>query len=70
MVEEGESVTLKTKIPDRWDAAINKFARGKILPEYLGDRFCRYYATNRREECRLFHNVVSPIDFDWYLRAV
>ena len=70
MVEEGESVTLKTKIPDRWDAAINKFARGKILPEYLGDRFCQYYATNRRAECRLFHNVVSPTDFDWYLRAV
>jgi glutamine synthetase len=70
MVEEGQQVKLKTRIPDRWDAALDKFARSKVLPEYLGDRFCRYYTINRREESRQFHNVVSPVDFDWYLRAV
>ena len=70
MVEEGENVKLRTRIPDRWDAAINRFARSKVLPEYLGERFCKYYALNRRGECRQFHNVVSPVDFDWYLRAV
>jgi len=70
MVEEGESITLKTGIPDRWDYAIDKFSRSKILPEYLGERYCKYYALNRRGECREFHNVISPLDFDWYLRAV
>ena len=70
MVEEGENITLKTRIPDRWDDAINNLARAKVLPDYLGERFCRYYAANRREECRQFHSVVSPVDFDWYLRAV
>ena len=70
MVSEGEQVRLRTRIPDRWDAAIDNFVRGKVLTQYLGERFCRYYALNRREECRQFHNVVSPIDFDWYLRAV
>ncbi len=70
MVEEGAQVKLKTRIPDRWDAAIDKFSRGKVLPEYLGERFCRYYALNRRGEERQFHNTVSPTDFDWYLRAV
>ena len=70
MVEEGENVTLKLRIPDRWDAAIDRFSRGKVLKTYLGERFCRYYAMNRRAESRQFHNIISPLDFDWYLRAV
>jgi len=70
MVEEGEIITLKRKIPNRWDAAIDKFARSKILPQYLGEEYCRVYAIHRRDESRRFHNVVSNVDFDWYLRAV
>ena len=70
MVEEGEDVRLKTRIPDRWDRAIDCFAKSKVLPEYLGAEYCRYYALNRRGECRQFHYTVSPTDFDWYLRAV
>jgi len=70
MIEEGERVLLKTRIPDRWDAAIDKFSRSKVLPEYLGERYCKYYAINRRTECRAFHNTISPLDFDWYLRSV
>lgn len=70
MVEKGEQVRLKTRIPDRWNAAIDKFSRSKVLPEYLGERFCRYYALHRRGEERQFHNTVSEPDFDWYLRAV
>ena len=70
MIEEGENVKLRTRIPDRWEAAIDKFSRSKVLPDYLGKRFCDMYTLNRRGECRQFHNVVSPLDFDWYLRAV
>ncbi len=70
MIAEGEAVTLKTRIPDRWHTAINRFARSKVLREYLGERFCRYYALNRHGEERQFHGTVSPTDFDWYLRAV
>jgi len=70
MVEEGADVKLRTRIPDRWDASIDSFSKSRILPDYLGERYCKYYALNRREECREFHNTVSPIDFDWYLRAV
>ena len=70
MVEEGEVITLKKKIPGRWDAAIDKFARSRILPQYLGTEYCKLYATHRRDESRLFNNVVSNVDFDWYLRAV
>jgi glutamine synthetase len=70
MVEEGEVITLKRKIPNRWDAAIDKFSRSKVLPQYLGEEYCRIYAQHRRDESRRFHNVISNVDFDWYLRAV
>ena len=70
MVEEGEFVTLKRKIPNRWDAAIDKFSRSKILPQYLGEEYCRVFAAQRRHESRKFHNTISNVDFDWYMRAV
>jgi glutamine synthetase len=70
MVEEGQSIVLKTRIPDRWEAAIEKFSRSKVLPNYLGEEFCKYYALHRLGESRQFHNVIPQTDFDYYLRAV
>jgi glutamine synthetase len=70
MVREGEVIELKRKLPARWDAAIDKFERSRILPEYLGRDYCRAYAINRRVEAERFHNTVSNVDFDWYMRAV
>ena len=70
MVEEGQVIQLERKIPNRWDKAIDRFEKNKIFPEYLGKDYCRLYATNRRNEARRFHNVVSNVDFDWYMRAV
>ena len=70
MIDQGQSVNLRTRIPDRWEAAIDQFSRSKVLPDYLGAEFCEYYALHRRGESRQFHNVVPPTDFDWYLRAV
>jgi len=70
MVEEGQVVRLKTKIPNRWDAAIDRFEKSKILPAYFGAEYCKQFVTNRRDESRRFHNVVSNVDFDWYMRAV
>ena len=70
MVEEGEVLKLKQKIPGRWDAALDKMARGHVLAEYLGREFCKSYVAVRRDESRRFHNVVGELDFDWYLRAV
>ena len=70
MIEQGARITPKLKIPNRWEAAIDKFSRSKVLPEYLGKDYCKYYAMNRRAEERKFHNAVSQLDFDWYLRAV
>jgi glutamine synthetase len=70
MVQEGEVIEPKRKLPSRWDAAIDRFARSRILPEYLGREYCKTYTTNRRVEAERFHNVISNVDFDWYMRAV
>jgi len=70
MVVEGEVIELKRRIPNRWDAAIDKFSRSKILPQYLGAEYCKSYAAIKRDESRRFHNIVSYADFDWYMRAV
>jgi glutamine synthetase len=70
MVEEGAVIGLKQRIPDRWAAAIDRFEKAKVLPEYLGREYCKCYVINRREEERNFDNVISDVDFDWYLRAV
>lgn len=70
MVAQGEVIALKRKLPNRWDASIDRFERSKILPAYLGAEFCKSYVRNRRDEARCFHNVISSTDFDWYLRAV
>ena len=69
LVEQGAHIVPKLKIPHRWDAAIDKFRRSKILPSYLGEDYCKYFAMNRREESRRFHNAVGQLDFDWYLRS-
>ena len=72
--QEAEEIqtSLDTMASEKADleAAIDKFSRSKILPEYLGKDYCRYYAMNRRAEAEKFHNAVSQLDFDWYLRSV
>lgn len=70
LIEQGTQIEPKLRIPNRWDSAIDKFQRSKILPAYLGKDYCRYFAMNRREESRRFHNAVGQLDFDWYLRSV
>ena len=70
MVKEGETIDLQTRIPDRWDAALDKFERSRILPAYLGRRYCEMFAINRRAEEKKFHDTISLLDFEWYLRSV
>ncbi len=70
MVEQGQEIRPKLSIPNRWDKALDRFARGKVLPGYLGEDFCKYFLANRRHECELFHNEVSSLDHDWYLRSL
>ncbi len=70
MIEQGEVIKPKLKIPNRWDRALDRFASGRVLPEYLGAEFCEMYAANRRAESQQYQNIVPQLDFEWYLRAV
>ena len=70
MVAEGDVITLKSRLPNRWASAIDRFAKSRILPNYLGSDYCKAYVINRRAEEQSFNNVISDVDFDWYLRAV
>jgi glutamine synthetase len=70
MIEPGEVIEEKITLPVRWEAALDAFEAGKVLPEYLGRRYHSLYATCRREECDRFHAQITDRDYEWYLRAV
>ena len=70
MVEQGAEIVPKLKIPNRWETAIDKFQRSKVLPEYLGEEYCKAYTLVRQAEADKYHNKIAQLDFDWYLRSV
>jgi len=70
MVPQETVIEEKAELPVRWEAALDAFDAGMILPRYLGERYHTLYATCRREECDRFHSEISDRDYDWYLRAV
>lgn len=70
MIAQGEPITPKLKIPNRWDKALDKFGRSSVLREYLGEEYCRFFEINRRSECEAFHHEVTEVDYDWYLRSM
>lgn len=70
MVPAGEVIDEVITLPTRWERALELFDHSTVLPQYLGEAFCRLYAQCRREECERFHNEVSRKDYEWYLRNV
>jgi glutamine synthetase len=70
MIVPNEVIHPKLSIPNRWDKALDKFARSKVLPQYLGADFCKMFVDNRRAESNQYHAVVPLLDYEWYLRAV
>jgi glutamine synthetase len=47
--------------------ALDAFENGKILPDYLGERYIAAYAEVKRAEFNDFMSVPSKREFDWYL---
>lgn len=70
MVREGEAIRPIRPLPNRWEAALDALAAGRILPAYLGERFCEVYGRARRIESEQFHAEVSHLDYEWYLRVL
>ena len=70
MIQPGEEVDGTVTLPCRWEAALDAFEAGRILPDYLGAEYHRIFAICRREECDHFQSEVTNRDYEWYLRAV
>jgi glutamine synthetase len=70
MVQPGTVIDEKVELPVRWEAALDAFDAGKVLPKYLGQRYHDLYASCRREECDRIHAEIPDRDYEWYLRAV
>lgn len=70
MIQAGEEIDDEVALPVRWELALDAFAAGKVLPEYIGKMYHEVFGKCRREECDRFHSEVSERDYEWYLRAV
>lgn len=70
MVAQGTIIEEQISLPIRWDAALDAFDAGTVLPRYLGERYHKLYGTCRREECDRFHAEITNRDYEWYLRAI
>ncbi len=56
------------RLPATWFAALDHFERSAVLRDYLGERFAAMFAKVKRIEQDRFNEVVSPLDYDWYLK--
>ena len=56
------------KLPSNWFSAVDTFAASPVMADYLGERFQRMFTSVKRTEQDRFFEVVSPLDYDWYLR--
>ena len=70
MVPEGLEIEEEITLPRIWSLALDEFDSSAVLPQYLGEDYCRLFGTVRRGECEQFAAQVSNIDYDWYLRAM
>jgi glutamine synthetase len=56
------------RLPTNWSSALELMDRSAILKDYLGARFAATFAKVKRIEQDRFEAVVSPLDYDWYLK--
>lgn len=63
-----EIIDKDRRLPTTWGAAVDRFERSAIMAEYLGERFARMFCIVKRTEHDRFEEVVSALDYDWYLK--
>jgi glutamine synthetase len=56
------------RLPSNWFAAVDHFEGSAVLRDYLGARFVTMFGKVKRTEQDRFFEVVSPLDYDWYLK--
>lgn len=58
----------KSHLPTDWVSAVNLFEASDVLRDYLGARFVEMFVSVKRTEQARFAEVVTALDYDWYLR--
>ena len=56
------------RLPANWFAAVDHFEGSAVMRDYLGDRFVTMFGKVKRTEQDRFNEVVSALDYDWYLK--
>jgi glutamine synthetase len=56
------------RLPANWFAAVDHFEASDVMRDYLGDRFVTMFGRVKRTEQDRFNEVVSALDYDWYLK--
>lgn len=70
-VTEGDaSLQHGRELPLSWLHAIEAFDASAVMADYLGADFMRIYSAVRRYEHDQFAAVITPTEYDWYLRVV
>ena len=71
MVAEGTEIREQpVSLPTRWELALAEFEQSRVLADYLGAEYHRIYTQVKQEENDEYHAQISPLDYQWYLRAV
>jgi glutamine synthetase len=61
---------VEPSLPLSWDRAIDALAAARIVPDYLGAEFCRLYRVCRAAERDRFADLITPVEYAWYLGSV
>ena len=56
------------RLPANWFAALDAFEGSQVMRDYLSDRFVTMFSKVKRTEQDRFFEVVSQLDYDWYLK--
>jgi len=70
MVREGQMMEPGSTSGPHWEGALAAFEHARVLPDYLGGRFCATYAQCRRLEARQYRAEVPDLDYLWYLGSI
>lgn len=71
MIDEGQDLPEEeVSLPIRWEGALDRFRGSRVLPHYLGEEYHQIYAVIKEAECDEYHAMISPLDYECYLRAV
>ena len=58
---------MKSSLPSNWFSAVDLFDKSEVLRDYLGDRFVDMFVSVKKTEQARFFEVVTSLDYDWYL---